>query len=210
MRYREEDWPSPSDIVAFDAGNPEEFPWVSGRPTIEAVRIVAHSPDWAEIFDRQMERIAKALPELARHIDHVGSTAVPDLEAKPVIDIDLIIDDPNQEENYVPSLAALGYVLTVRETSWYGHRMLRHDQPRVNLHVFGPRCPEHFRHLLFRDWLRNHPEDRILYARAKLEALANLEAQDEPISTQDYNRNKEAVIRDIFRKIFESRGWLNV
>jgi hypothetical protein len=67
-------------------------------------------------------------------------------------------------------LAALGYVLTIRERSWYEHRMLRHDRPRINLHVFGRNCAEHARHILFRDCLRAHPEDCAQYTRVKGEA----------------------------------------
>ncbi|MDH6233004.1 GrpB-like predicted nucleotidyltransferase (UPF0157 family) [Mesorhizobium soli] len=86
---------------------------------------------------------------------------------------------------------------------WYQHRMLRHDKPRVNLHVFGTGCPKHIRHILFRNWLCDHPEDRERYANTK--TLAN-----NGVSTaQDYNRNKQAVVRDIYRMIFEHRGWVN-
>jgi GrpB-like predicted nucleotidyltransferase (UPF0157 family) len=95
----------------------------------------------------------------------------------------------------------MGYVLTIRERTWYQHRMLRHDQPRINLHVFGRNCPEHARHVLFRDWLRAHPEDCARYARVKDEARIGV------ANVRDYNRNKEAVVRDIYRKIFDSFGW---
>jgi GrpB-like predicted nucleotidyltransferase (UPF0157 family) len=131
----------------------------------------------------------------------VGSTAVPNLAAKPIIDMDLIVDDPTREETYVPALAALGYVLTIRERTWYEHRMLRHDRPRINLHVLGRNCPEYARHILFRDWLRTHPEDCARYTRVKEEARIGV------TNVRDYNRNKEAIVRDIYATIFDSRGW---
>jgi GrpB-like predicted nucleotidyltransferase (UPF0157 family) len=152
-----EDWPPPAAITTFADGDPAENGWVSDAPPVEAIEIAAYSPEWPVLFEASKELIAQALPGVALNIEHVGSTAVPNLAAKPIIDMDLIIDDPTREETYVPALAALGYVLTIRERTWYEHRMLRHDQPRINLHVFGRNCPEHARHILFRDWLRTHP-----------------------------------------------------
>ena len=193
--------PPPTAIVTFADGDPDENPWVAGTPPIEAVEIVAYSPEWPALFEASRELIALALPGIALTIEHVGSTAVPDLAAKPIIDIDLIVTDPSLEETYEPALATLGYVLTIRERSWYQHRMLRHDRPRINLHVFGHNCPEHVRHILFRDWLRTHPEDCARYARVKDEARIGV------TNVRDYNRNKETVVRDIYSTIFDNRGW---
>lgn len=195
-------WADPAAIVSFDDGDPEEDPWVNGPPAPAEIRIEAHSPNWADDFEMCKGLIAGALPDIALRIEHIGSTAVPGLPAKPVIDIDLIVADPTQEARYVPGLAPLGYVLTVRERTWYQHRMLSLHAPRVHLHVFGPGCPEHIRHLLFRDWLRDHPNDRQRYAMAKLAAKVGV------TSGRDYNRNKEAVVRDIYRGIFVHHGWI--
>jgi GrpB-like predicted nucleotidyltransferase (UPF0157 family) len=196
-----EGWPAPSAIATFADGDPDENPWVAGAPPPEAIEIVAYSSEWSSLFETCRKAIARALPGVALKIEHVGSTAVPNLAAKPIIDIDLIVDDPTQEESYVPALTALGYVLTVRERTWYEHRMLRHYEPRTNLHVFGRNCAEHARHVLFRDWLRTHPEDCARYARVKEQARIGV------TNVGDYNRNKEAVVRDIYRTIFDSRGW---
>lgn len=195
-------WLDPTAILTFEDGDPVENPWVAGKPTTEEIKIEAYSPEWPKMFDTSKCLIAKTLLGVALDIEHVGSTAVPSLSAKPVIDIDLIVSDPDREDDYVPALSYLGYVLTVRERSWYRHRMLRRDMPRVNLHVFGPRCPEHVRHLLFRDWLCGHPDDRVRYAAVKLKAKSGVE------NVQDYNRNKQAVVRDIYQRIFEHRGWI--
>jgi GrpB-like predicted nucleotidyltransferase (UPF0157 family) len=192
---------NPTDIINFQDGDPAENPWVMGKPQSEEIRIEAYSPEWAELFETAKDLIAKALLGVALKIEHVGSTAVPGLSAKPVIDVDLIVKNPDLEADYVPILSTLGYVLTVRELSWYRHRMLRHDAPRVNLHVWGPNCPEHVRHILFRDWLCNHAEDRGRYANIKLKAKTDVD------NVQDYNRNKQAVIRDIYLRIFKERGW---
>lgn len=194
-------WQNPSAIMTFADGDPNEIPWVIGPPGTEEIEISPYSSEWPDWFAASKAAIAAALPGKALKIEHVGSTAVPLLAAKPIIDIDLIVTNPEDENDYVPPLAALGYALTVRERSWYQHRMLRHAKPRINLHVFGPNCPEHLRHLLFRDWLREHPEDRDLYVRAKEEARIGVH------NVQDYNRQKQSVIRSIYQKIFESRGW---
>ena len=144
-------WPPPAAITTFADGDPAENPWVCGAPSVEAIEIAAYSSEWPVLFEASKELIAQALPGVALNIEHVGSTSVPNLAAKPIIDMDLIVDDPTREETYVPALADLGYVLTIRERTWYEHRMLRHDRPRINLHVFGRNCAEHARHILFRD-----------------------------------------------------------
>ena len=201
MAYSMKDWPPPSAITTFADGDPDENPWVSGAPPAEAIELTAYSPEWPALFEASKESIAQALPGIALNIEHVGSTAVPMLIAKPIIDMDLIVDDPTLEETYVPALSALGFSLTIRERTWYQHRMLRHHRPRINLHVFGRNCPEHARHILFRDWLRGHPEDCARYERVKDEARIDV------TNVRDYNRKKQAVIRDIYRTIFENCGW---
>lgn len=190
-----------SAVMAFEEGDPDENPWVQGKPKVEQIEVAAYDAGWPGCFQAVRDRIAAALGSAALAIEHVGSTAVPGLAAKPVIDVDVIVADPGKEAAYVPALEALGYVLTIREPSWYGHRMLRQDAPRVNLHVFGPACPEHLRHLLFRDWLRQHPQDRQRYADAKAAA------QEGVNTAKAYNERKQAVVRDIYARIFAAQGW---
>jgi GrpB-like predicted nucleotidyltransferase (UPF0157 family) len=202
MGFESRPWPNPNAIVTFEDGDPAEIPWVAGKPTTEEIRIKAYSPEWPKVFSVCKSLIAEALPAIALNIEHVGSTAVPGLPAKPVIDIDLIVDNPDREEDYVPALVAIEYVLTVRERTWYRHRMLSHAAPRVNLHVFGPSCPEHIRHVLFRDWLCEHPDDRERYTDAKVKAKEGVD------TVEDYNQKKQAAVREIYQKIFEHRGWI--
>ena len=94
-------------------------------------------------------------------------TAEPGLAGKNVVDIDLTVTNPADEEAYVPALSSIGYILTVREPSWHQHRCLQMQSPRANVHVFGSDCPETIRHRMFRDWLSTHPADRLLYESAK-------------------------------------------
>ena len=156
------------------------------------VALSDHDPAWAAIFRDQAVRIRDALGRRAHRIEHVGSTAVPDLVAKPIIDIVLEVPDSADEDDYVPELATHGYVLRIREPRWFEHRLLRCHRPRINLHVFGADCPETDRMLRFRDWLRANPADRDLYAAAKRDLAAR-----EWAYVQQYADAKTEVITDI-------------
>lgn len=184
-------------IMNFAESDPNENPWVQEQPTIvKDLQVVAFDSAWAKVFLTWKNRIHQAIGDHALAIVHVSSTAVPGLMAKPIIDIDLIIEDPSKEESYIPALEALGFKLTIREPSWYQHRMLKHYDPEINLHVLPKNCPEYFRHLLFRDWLIAHPEDCEAYAATKLKALEGA------ITTEIYNQQKSAVVKAIYEKIF--------
>lgn len=194
--------PSFDEITRHHDPDPDENPYVLGRPHAEQIEIVAYDPDWPHRYHALAARISAALGDAALSLDHVGSTAVPGLGAKDVIDIDLTVTDPREEDSYVPALQRLGYVLTVREPSWHEHRCLRLARPRANLHVFGPDCPETIRHRMFRDWLRTHPEDRDHYLAAKLAAVPG------GGHVMDYNARKQAVIREIYDRLFRAAGML--
>jgi GrpB-like predicted nucleotidyltransferase (UPF0157 family) len=118
----------------------------------------------------------------ALRIEQAGSTSVPGLAAKSIVDLVLVIADSAEEEAYAPDLEAAGYALRIREPGWYEHRMFKGPDTDINLHVFSSECPEIDRMLIFRD----------LYARTKL-ALARREWKD----VQDYADAKSAVVDDI-------------
>ena len=124
-------------------------------------------------------------------LDHVGSTAVPGLTAKPIIDIDLTVADPADEDAWLPDLERVGFELVIREPWWHEHRMVVSDEPRCQLHVFGPTAPEPIRHMMFRDRLRTHPEDLALYQATKLVAAAASNSAGE--HGRDYDLRKQAV-----------------
>ena len=181
---------------------PDENPWVHGRPPVENIEVVQYNHNWPDIF-HNLERVVRAaLGDTALSIEHVGSTAVPGLAAKPVVDIDLTVADPADEPLYVPQLKALGYDLYIREPSWHEHRCFRLATPRVNLHVFGPDCPEVIRHVMFREWLKSHPDDLKLYERSKLESLSGVS------DVTEYNLRKQPVIREIYERMFKAAGLL--
>ncbi|MFC7525577.1 GrpB family protein [Parapedobacter sp. GCM10030251] len=194
---------SAEDIVYQVQSDPNELPWVEGGPVTERIYIVDYDPEWPHLFQQQKSAIRSVLNAAALKIEHIGSTAVPGLPAKPVIDIDLTVPDSSLESQYIQPLTSIGYHLVIREPSWYQHRCFRMDKPRVNLHVFSPDCPETIRHILFRDWLREHADDRGRYAAAKYEAARNV------TNVLSYNRNKNDVVAAIYNRIFKAIGLLS-
>ena len=143
---------------------------------LEAGRVVLaeHDPAWAERFAAERDRLAAALGPRALLIEHIGSTSVPGLAAKPIVDICLCVADPEDEPAYAPDLLALGFEIRVRDP---GHRMYRPASRDVNLHVYAPGDVEVARYLAFRDRLRAAPDDRAAYERRKRE-LATREWED--------------------------------
>ena len=155
-------------------------------------------PSWPEQYDAQAAAIRAALGDRALVLEHAGSTSVPGLPAKPILDILLLVADPTDEASYVPDLEAAGFLLHLREPGWHQHRLLRGTDPAVNLHVFRVGCPEAERMLLFRDRLRSHPEERDRYAGAKRE----LAARDWAV-VQDYADAKTEVVEGIIARARE-------
>lgn len=166
-------------------------PQVIGGP----IELVEYDPAWPELFAREAGRIEAALGERAFRIEHVGSTSIPGLAAKPVIDILLAVADSADEDGYVGALAEAGYVLRIREPDWYQHRMLKGRSPIVNLHVFPEGCPEIERMLLFRDRIRSNKADCALYELTKREL-----AQKEWKYIQNYADAKGAVVEEIIAR----------
>ena len=157
------------------------------------VALSEYDPSWPKLFTKERQRIRRVLRLKAISIDHVGSTSVPGLAAKPIIDILLVVPDSAEEVAYVPALETIGYVLRIREPNWHEHRLLK--GPGINLHVFSNGDDEIERMLVFRDWLRTNPEDRSRYLRAK-RRLARRNWK----YTQNYADAKSKVVESIIRK----------
>ncbi len=166
------------------------------KPHRGPVELVDYDPEWPALFRREEERIRDALEERALQVEHAGSTSVPGLIAKPIIDIVLAVADSTDEEAYVPALEDAGYVLRIREPDWFEHRLLKDQDPSVNLHVFSAGCPEIDRMLRFRDRLRTNDADRELYARAKREL-----AEQNWEYVQNYADAKTSVVEEILDRL---------
>ncbi len=165
------------------------------RPLEKPIELVDYDAAWPGLFEREAERIRAARGERALVLEHTGSTSVPGLAAKPVIDITLAVPDSAEEKDYVPALEAAGYVLRIREPDWYEHRVFKGPDTNVNLHVFSEGCPEIDRMLLFRDWVRSNPADRELYERTKRELAAK-----EWKYVQNYADAKTVVVEEIIAR----------
>lgn len=181
--------------IAADA-LPSSFPRMAvdsvffRREVAGAVALRDHDPGWALRYEAVRERIADALGDAARSIEHIGSTAVPGLPAKPILDVNLLVADSRDEHAYGPALAAAGFAFRHREPEWFEHRMLRAEFPMVHLHVFTDGCEEAQRMVAFRDLLRADGAARDRYAATKRE-LARRDWDD----AQDYADAKTEVVR---------------
>ena len=171
-----------------------------GEPRVHdgPITLVDYDPAWPDLFIRESDRIRSKLGNVARALEHVGSTSVPGLAAKPIIDIVLVVSEPANEAAYVPALEAIGYVLRIREPDWYEHRMLARNEPSVQIHVFSDGCPEIQRMLLFRNRLRGNTADRDLYERTKRQLARRTWRY-----VQNYADAKTAVVNDIIARAGE-------
>lgn len=164
---------------------------VGGRER-RAVVLAEPDPTWPAIFERHRMVIVEALGAGARRIDHVGSTSVPGLAAKPIVDIQVTVDDPDDEPAFGPALELAGYQLRVREPR---HRMFRTPARDVHVHVWAAGSEDERRHLLFRDWLRADGSDRARYEDTK-RRLARRRWRD----MNYYAEAKAPVIADIIER----------
>ena len=161
----------------------------------DEVVLVEYDEGWPARYRGHEERIRTALGDRAVEVQHAGSTSVPGLAAKDVIDVVLVVPDPADEAAYVPALEDAGYTFHLREPEWHEHRLFRRDGPRVNLHVFAVGSPEAERMLLFRDRLRAHPDERERYEATKRELATRLWGR-----VQDYADAKSDVVEGIIER----------
>jgi len=159
------------------------------------IELAGYDPEWPRLFEREETRIRAALGPRALRVEHVGSTSVPGLAAKPLIDIVLVVASSADEDAYVSSLEEAGYVLRIREPDWFEHRLFKGPDTNVNVHTFSTGCGEVERMIAFRDWLGTHDDDRELYESAKRE-LATRDWK----YVQNYADAKTAVVEEIVER----------
>jgi GrpB-like predicted nucleotidyltransferase (UPF0157 family) len=167
-----------------------EIPELRGK-----IEVTPYNPDWPAQFEREADAMRRILGSSVLGLEHVGSTSVPGLSAKPILDIDLILLDSADERTYIPKLEATGYILTIREPHWHEHRMLRRLDPAINLHVWSRGSAEATRHKIFRDWLRTNEGDRCTYGSHK-QSLAEQNFR----YMHEYNNAKSVLIREILAR----------
>jgi GrpB-like predicted nucleotidyltransferase (UPF0157 family) len=165
------------------------------EPHDAPIILAEYDPDWPVLFAREADRIRAVLGGTALLVEHVGSTSVPGLAAKPIIDILLAVPDSADEPSYVPAMEAAGYVLRVREPGWFEHRMFKGPDININLHVFSAGVTEIDRMLRFRDWLRDTDADRDYYEQTKRDLARRTWRH-----VQHYADAKTAVVREIMER----------
>ena len=165
------------------------------RPLNGSILLAPYDPAWPSMFARQARCIRHLLGDTVLRLEHTGSTSVPGLSSKPIIDMVLAVPDSADEAAYIAPLETHGYVLRIREPDWFEHRMLKAPDIDANLHVFSAACSEIDRMLMFRDWLRTHADDRELYEHTKRELAARTWKY-----TQNYADAKSEVIEKILAR----------
>lgn len=168
------------------------------KPHNAPITLHEYDSRWPELFEREANRIRSVLDNTALQVEHVGSTSVPGLCAKPIIDILLVVTDAADETTYVSDLEEAGYTLRIREPEWLEHRMFKGPDTDINLHVFSKGVSEVQRMLRFRDWLRANASDRDQYASVKRRL-----SQREWRHVQHYADAKDSVVQEIMERAEE-------
>ena len=139
-----------------------------------AVRIVDYDPAWPGLAEQELRRIEEALGGAAVRLEHVGSTAVPGLAAKPIVDLQLSVGAIEPRARYVEPLQGLGYLFApAPESPDYHFFGLPAERPRTHhLHVCEAGTEHELRHIAVRDFLRSHPDEAARYATLKREVVA--------------------------------------
>jgi GrpB-like predicted nucleotidyltransferase (UPF0157 family) len=181
---------SPEDLISDD--ELRQFTVGEVTPHNAPIFLAGYDPEWPRLFVREAARIRGLLGGTTVRIEHVGSTSVPGLVAKPIIDMLLVVPDSADEPAYVPALESAGYLLRIREPDWFEHRVFKGPDTNINLHVFSTGATEIDRMLRFRDWLRASDRDRDLYAETKRELASRTWRH-----VQHYADAKTTVIQEI-------------
>jgi GrpB-like predicted nucleotidyltransferase (UPF0157 family) len=179
---------SDSKLASVTVGKRDEH-----NATIYLAEYNAH---WATRYCEVEAIVKRVLGKRVMLIEHVGSTSIPGLSAKPIIDIVLEVPDSDREVDYVAALEDNGFRLRIREPDWHKHRLLKFDD--VNLHVFSENCPETIRMLCFRDWLRSNPDEMERYLARKKELASRVWKY-----VQNYADAKSEVVEAILSRAME-------
>ena len=190
----------PEDVAAYEMRLARGRVGGPPRRLDRPIEIADYDPAWPGLYEREEVRLRATLGDRIIRVEHAGSTSVPGLPAKPIIDVVLEVADAADEDAYMPDLEAAGYVLRFRETDRWEHRLFRGPDTKVNLHVFSAGCEETNRMLLFRDHLRRDEGDRVRYECAKREL-----ATRHWTYRQQYADAKSAIVAEIMSRAEAAR-----
>jgi GrpB-like predicted nucleotidyltransferase (UPF0157 family) len=168
------------------------------------VEVVPHDPRWRAAFEAEAKHVAAALGKNAVAIHHIGSTAIPGIYAKPVIDLLVEVREIGGVDGRSPAMEALGYEV-MGELGIPGRRYFRKDDPEGTrthqVHAFEAGSAEAERHLAFRDYMIAHPDDAMRYSELKRKLAA-----EHPLSMDGYMDGKDGFIREMDRRAAEWRA----
>lgn len=181
-----------SQIIAVTVGERKLFN--------STVHLSPYNPQWPKMFAQLAKQIHETLGDKVLRLEHVGSTAVPKLSAKPIIDMILVVADSRDEASYVTPLEKNGFTLRIREPEWHEHRLLKSSPITGSLHVFSEGCEEIEKMLVFRDWLRKNENDRVRYENKKRELAAQTWKY-----RQNYADAKSEIVQEILTRATQSQ-----
>lgn len=163
-------------------------------------QILPHDPAWAERYEAEAERVREAIGGALLGIEHIGSTSVPGLDSKPIIDIAALVESEAAAAALVPALASIGYPFDESGHTRFGtpeRHLFRKGNP-TDFHLslaYADRGSFWKRQLAFRDYLREHPEDRDRYAALKHQLLA-----EDPTGKGSYIGGKTELVNEVLDK----------
>ena len=162
------------------------------------VEVVPYNYDWQDLFQAEAKQWFDLLNSNVIAIHHIGSTAIPNIHAKPIIDLLIEVKDINQVDNCNSTIAAKGYGI-MGEYGIPGRRYFRkHNSVGIrtyHIHIYEQNSPQIQRHLAFRDYMRTHPKDAQKYSQLKQEL-----AKKYPEDIESYMDGKDKFIKDIDQK----------
>ena len=175
---------------------------IGGPTRVDGPIVLAdYDPAWPVLYEREAARVRGILGDRVLLLEHAGSTSVPGLPAKPIIDMLLAVADSADEPAYVPAMEAAGYRLRIREPAWHEHRLFKGPDTDINLHTFSAGSSEIARMLAFRDRLRTHDDERERYLATKRELAAR-----HWVFVQDYADAKGEVVEGIIARALAEDG----
>ncbi|RYJ14256.1 GrpB family protein [Halogeometricum borinquense] len=152
------------------------------------ITIAEYNPEWPDIFERERQRLASVLDEYTARIEHIGSTSVPGLAAKPIIDITAVVTDIDGCWGDLDKLSAVfGYELSSIPSDWLFVQRTDESGQLYNLHLISAADDQWKQDLLFREYLRTYPDVRDEYASVKRSAA---ESNPNDITAYTYSKNE--------------------
>ncbi len=165
------------------------------------VEVVPYNEEWPKLFQQEAVLIRQVLEPEIIDIHHIGSTSVPGLHAKPIIDMIPVVKSISNVDNYTKSMEDIGYE-ALGENGLPGRRYFRKggDERTHHIHVYEEGHPDIERHLAFRDYVRSHPEHLHAYGQLKLALAAQF-----PTNMDAYIEGKDQLVKEIEKKAISWR-----